>query len=253
MISKPAALRILFLCCASMLPTMAWGDGCSSTTVSNLLGTSCSIGDVNYTFGSAGFTSDSVVNGVSGAGIAASSLIFTPDATNPLDPSFTITGPLSVTASGAGNSTGQSFTLLWTATATTSAVAFGSATNTINNAAVPVGPNFGLVIAGNNFGDPTFTNAIVQSGGPNTNPSSAGLDSLSSIPLDGLFVGLFVSDGTGAGATASAQGLSYQYDMVEAMPEPAPSILLSVGLLGFLLIEKLMRSHNKRMAFSTTR
>jgi len=219
---------------------MAWGDGCTSTSVSNLLGTSCSIGEVKYAFGSSAFTSNSLINGVSGAGIPATSLIFTPDATNPLDPSFTISGALSVTANGTGNSTQQLFTLLWTATPTNNSLAFGSATNTINNAIVPGGSNYGLVNAGNNLGDPSFTNAIVQSGGPNTNPSSTSLDSFASIPLDGLFVDLFVSDRTGSGATASAEGLSYQYNMVAVASEPASPVLLVVGFLGLLIIKKLM-------------
>jgi hypothetical protein len=239
MIAKPTRLRILVLCCASVLPALAWGDACQTTSVSNLLGTSCTIGNVDYTFGTSAFTSDSVTNGVSGAGIAASSLIFVPNSSNPLNSSFTISGPLSVTATGLGNSTGQAFTLLWTATPTSSSVVFGSATNTLVNAIVPDASSYGFVSAGNNLGDPSFTNAMVQTGGPNTNPDSTSLDSFASIPIDGLFAGLYAADGTGLGATASVNGLSYQYDMVAA-PEPPTQVLLSVAFFAFLLIKKLM-------------
>ena len=237
MIPKLTALRILVLCCASVLPTLAWGDACQTTSVSNLIGTSCNIGDVTYAFGNSAFSSESVINSVTGPGITASSLILTPDSSDPQHPSFTISGPLIVTAVGLGNSTQQMFTLLWTATPTSSSVVFGSATNTLINTLVPGTPSFGLVSAGNNLGDPSFTNAIVQTGGPNLNPDSTSLDSFASIPLDGLFANLFASDGTGLGATASVDGLSYQYDMVP-VPEPLTPVLL-VGFLAFLLIKKL--------------
>ena len=99
MIRKLTMLRILVLACAAaLLPTLAWGDACQQTSVSNLIGTTCTIGDVAYTFGSSAFSSASVINGVDGSGIDASALLFTPDASSPLDPSFTISGPLSVTA-----------------------------------------------------------------------------------------------------------------------------------------------------------
>jgi len=240
MIRKLTMLRILVLACAAaLLPTLAWGDACQQTSVSNLIGTTCTIGDVAYTFGSSAFSSASVINGVDGSGIDASALLFTPDASSPLDPSFTISGPLSVTATGLGNSTQQLFTLLWAAAPTDNSLAFGSATNSLIGATVPGAPSFGFVNAGNNLGDPSFTNAILVTGAPGINPSATSLDSASTIPVDGLFADLGVSDGTGSGATASASGLSYQYDLVP-VPEPSVVVFLGTGLLSFLIIKKRM-------------
>lgn len=238
MIRKLSVLRILVIgWAAALLPALAWGDPCQQTSVSNLIGTSCTIGDVAYSFGNTAFSSTSVINGVAGSGIDASSLMFTPDASNPLDPSFTISGPLSVTATGLASSTEQLFVLLWAATPTDNSLAFGSATNSLLGATVPGAPSFGFVSAGNNLGDPSFTNAFVETGVPSANPSSTSLDSASTIPVDGLFADLGVADGTGTGATASASGLSYQYVMVPT-PEPSVLLLLGSGLLSVFWHQK---------------
>jgi len=238
MIRKLCVFRILaLLSAAALLPALAWADACQQTSVSSLVGTSCTIGDVAYTFGSGAFASTSVINGVVGSGIDASSLLFTPDDSNPLAPIFTISGPLSVTATGLGNATQQLFTLLWAAAPTDGSLAFGGATNALIGATVPGAPSFGFVNAGNNLGDPSFTNAILETGFPAVNPSSTSLDSASSIPVDGLFADLGVSDGTGAGATASATGLSYQYQLVPA-PEPSVLLLMGTALLSLIIVKK---------------
>lgn len=227
---RSTALRILVVfCCACAWPLVAEATTCSVTTVSSLLGTTCTIGDVSYSFIGSSYASSSTINGVTGPGISANSLNFTPDGSDPLHPIFSITGPLGVSASGSGNASLQSFNFFWSATATSGALQIATATNTLVDPSVPSGPGFGTVSVGNNFGIPTFTNAQVLTGGPNTNPSSAGID-LNTIPSDGFFALLFAMDGTGNGATASVSSAEYQYSLV-SVPEPSCSTLLSIGLL----------------------
>lgn len=219
-------LRIAaMLACVCVLPGLAFAGACTTESVSSLLGTSCSIGDVEYSFISTGDL------GFSGSGISASQLTFTPGGSS-LDPEFTITGPFSLTSSS-GSPASMGFTFFWVATVIPSGLQIGTATNSLTGAVVPSGPGSGLVDAGNNVGIPTpsnplgFITAIVQTGGPNANPAVA-LEDAQNIPLDGLFFGMGVTDGT-----VSLTSTSYEYDLV-ASPEPASLLLLGTGFLGLL-------------------
>jgi hypothetical protein len=70
-----------------MVTGIAFADTCGITTVDNLLGNTCSIGD--KTFGFTGYTPGSYNQ----ASVPAADIVFTPNASNPLAPSFTLSSP----------------------------------------------------------------------------------------------------------------------------------------------------------------
>jgi hypothetical protein len=212
--------RMLALCCLCLMPSMAFANTCATGALSSLFGTSCSIGDVNFAF------SPSSEDNFSG--VSASSIIFTPVASNALSPAFLLSGPFSVTASGLGASSGMSFSFFWTSTVLDPAFQITSATALLVNAIVPQAPSFGFINGGNNIG---FTNAIVQTGGPNVNPSTVATNPGDFLLFpDGYFGAMFVSDGTGKGATASVDAMEHQYNLT-SVPEPSSLLLLGAGLL----------------------
>jgi hypothetical protein len=217
---KVRLFGIAILGCLYFLPTPSLANTCSTTTLNNLLGTTCSIGDVSFAFTP---KSDDAFSGVS-----ASSIVFTPDASNALDPAFFLSGPLSVAASGVGATSEKFFTFFWTPTVLDPAFQISGATALLVNPVVPQAPSFGLIIGGNNLG---FTNAIIQTGGPNVNPSTAVITpvDLLSAP-DAYIADIFVGDDTGNGAMASVGAMEHQYNLT-AVPEPPSLLLLATSLL----------------------
>jgi hypothetical protein len=212
------AIGILF--CLSFWPKASFADTCSTTSLNNVLGTTCSIGKVSFAFTANSFT---------GVGVAADSIIFTPDAGNPLDPGFFLSGPFRVTATGLGESSTESFSFFWMPAVLDTAFQITGATSLLINPVVPQAPNLGFISGGNNLG---FTNATVQTGEPVVNPSTATISqSLLTFP-DGYFGAVTVVDGAGNGATASVDAMKHQYNLT-AVPvtEPSNLALLVTSLL----------------------
>src|ERR1700730_8718197 len=78
-------LPIAFVCCALLVPSLAKADpACVATNLTAITSTSCTIGDKTFTFTG----SELALNGVTLP--MASAFVITPDASNPLSPSFTI-------------------------------------------------------------------------------------------------------------------------------------------------------------------
>jgi len=100
-----AFIRSLAVGVFLLLPTIASATTtpCVATTVDQLLGTTCSIGDKAFDFTS--YEASSLMNpgSISGPGIPASAITFAPDSSDPLAPAFTLSSPdFTATTSGLG-------------------------------------------------------------------------------------------------------------------------------------------------------
>ena len=84
---KNLTITFLFLLLLA-LPSVAFASACSVTTIDLLVGTTCSIGDKTFNFTSYSPTS---LNQPVPVG---SAIVFTPDTSNPLAPSFTLSSAL---------------------------------------------------------------------------------------------------------------------------------------------------------------
>lgn len=214
---KLRILGIAVLGCFWFAPIPSFATTCSTTSLDNVLGTSCSIGKVSFAFTADSFT---------GVGVSASSILFSPDASNLLAPGFLLSGPFQLAADGLGESSTQSFSFFWMPAILDPAFQITGATALLINPAVPPAPNFGFISGGNNLG---FTNATFQTGGPVVNPSTATISqSLLKFP-DGYFGTLSVVDGSGNGASAAVDAMEHQYNL-SVVPEPSNLLLLAVGL-----------------------
>jgi len=218
---KVRLFAIAILCCLSFSPKASFADTCLTTSLNNVLGTTCLIGKISFAFTADSFT---------GEGVSTDSIIFAPNADSPLAPGFLLSGPFRVTATGLGESSTESFSFFWMPTVLDPGFQITGATALLINPVVPQAPNLGFISGGNNLG---FTNATVQTGEPVVNPSTATISqSLLQFP-DGYFGALTVVDGAGNGATASVDAMEHQYNLtaVSAVPEPSNLVLLATSLL----------------------
>jgi hypothetical protein len=214
-------LRLLGIAILGFLifsPSPSFATSCPTASLNTLIGTTCSIGEVSFSF---------LTDSFSGMGVTANSILFTPNSSNPLAPDFVLSGPFSVTATGLGQTSTQFFSFFWMPKSLDPSFQITGATSLLIDPLVPKAPSFGFIAGGNNLG---FTNATFQTGGPNVNPSTASISQSELHFPDAYFGFVSVEDGTGNGAKASVGGMEHQYNLA-LVPEPSSLLLLATSLV----------------------
>jgi len=222
----------------------ARADTCGTTTLNNILGTTCTIGDKTFAF---------AATGASFTGITSNQIIFTADTTNPLAPGFTLSlatgGPFSVSSSGSSQSqidANINYTVSvtnGTASLLGSTFSLGNATVTLSGASGDNGitdiTNFLGSLSGASV--EAFIQCMVPVGpsgcSTSTGPTTVtGVGTFSSPQVSALGQAGFevLTDGN-----ASASFTSATYDFNESasttVPEPSTLLLSALGFAAFAL------------------
>ena len=222
----------------------ARADTCGTTTLNNILGTTCTIGDKTFAF---------AATGSSFAGITSNQIMFTADTTNPLAPGFTLSlatgGPISV------SSTGNSQSLIdaninYTVSVTNGTAALLGSTFSLSNATVTLSGTTGdnsITDITNFLGSlsgasveafiqcaiPALSTGCNTSTGPTTvtGTGTFSIPQSSALGQAGFEV---LTDGN-----ASASFTSATYDFNESpstsVPEPSTLLLSALGFAAFAL------------------
>jgi hypothetical protein len=239
-----------FLFVAALILTAAGAtraDTCGTTTLNNILGTTCTIGDKTFAFSA---------TGSSFAGIASNQIIFTADTTNPLAPGFTLSlatgGPISVSSSGNSQSLIDA-NINYTVSVTNGTAALLGSTFSLSNATVTLsgttGDN-GITDITNFLGSlsgasvEAFIQCMIPVGpsgcSTSTGPTTVTGTGTFSIPQSSALgqAGFEVLAASGGGST-SASFTSATYNFNESpsttVPEPSTLLLSALGFAAFAL------------------
>jgi hypothetical protein len=234
---------ILCLLGLGLLPSQAQALPCAAATVGDLIGTTCSIGDMTFSFASAGDSSTV-------AGVSANQFLFTPDAGNPLSPSFSIGAPtaggLTVTDPNALGDYSLSFTASTSSGLPILAGLDVAITGSVSGGMQTAGAGGGTVLDAANESNLALTplvfpEACLQSGGGASgcvsldgDGTASALGTFISGPVnteEGIAHWLIDTDATGS-ATFVVANYSFDLAQQQTTPEPASLALLGAALLG---------------------